>query len=103
MQMQQIEQIQMQPLERIEQISPSSKLQPVMQQVQKKGSDLVTLRDIEAYVEFSKRDQAMSDEERGQLANLISQLVPEKQLGIVTIVREGREIDANEQHFTFDL
>ena len=34
-------------------------------QAQKSCNDLVTVKDIEAYVEYCKRDQAMDDEERG--------------------------------------
>ena len=72
-------------------------------QIGKRTNDLVTLRDIEAYVEYSKRDQAMNDEERAELANLIGKLKQDQQLGIVTIVQDGREISQDEQQFTFDL
>ena len=80
----------------------SNKMHPVMQ-VQKSGNDLVTVRDIEAYVEYSKRDQAMDDDERAQLAQLIGRLKSEQQIGIVTIVQDGQEISNGEQEFTFDL
>lgn len=72
-------------------------------QAQKTCNDLVTAKDIEAYVEYSKRDQAMDDEERGQLVQLIGRLKPEQQIGIVTIVQDGQAIDKGEQEFTFDL
>ena len=44
----------------------------------KRTNDLVTLRDIEAYVEYSKRDQAMNDQERVELARLIGSLTQEQ-------------------------
>ena len=49
----------------------------------KQDSDLVTLRDIEAYVEFNKRDKIMDEKETAELIGLISNLPFEKQQGIV--------------------
>ena len=77
---------------------------PVLKPTKPASGLLVTLRDIEAYVEYAKRDQAMDDEERNQLAILIGDLRQDQQLGIVQIVQDGSSNHATEgDQFTFDL